>query len=460
MNQAITVEDQGLNHGLPCSLGGALSALSGIDGVDILVNGPSSCTGFAAGMVESCHPLCERNANRFNRLAVDGHPRIPCTEITDTDVILGISDKLVQAVELLVQKGRGRCIAVVNSCSLSLIGEDADNILMDHDLSSRILYLESTGCARSISKGYSEAIIKLIEKETDPKAAPARNTVNILGLPITQYSWKHDAREIRRLMGMAGLKVNTVLAAGTNREEIRNLVSAGLNVVINPEYGIEIAEFLRERFGQPYVAAKRMPIGFDATRGLMDDVCGFMGIPRSDALKREEEHCRREGFLALTHSSRTEKIRGLPVAIFGEWAFVAGLGSFLHDYLGCRPVILGISGRETLTPGETGLLPCRDEGVEILLNPGMDQTLSALHKQRPVITFGSAFEEYLLNQVNLSPGFFIQTSMPEFNRTNLVHRPYLGFAGGLTFIEAILNCRLTSQYPYSFGEGESGVFQS
>jgi hypothetical protein len=66
-----------------------------------------------------------------------------------------------------------------------------------------------------------------------------------------------------------------------------------------------------------------------------------------------------------------------------------------------------------------------------------------------VITFGSAFEEYLLAQLEYPPKFFIETTTPVYDRINLVYRPYLGFAGALTFIEAILNCRLPNRYPYS-----------
>ena len=277
MNPFTDLNESPFNHGLPCSLGGALSALAGIEGVEILVNGPSSCTGFAQGMVNDCHPLRERSSSHFNRLFMAGHPRIPCTEITDTDVILGIGDKVIEAVDLLARKRSAACIVVINSCSLGLIGEDVVNILKDHALSDRILYLESTGCARSMARGYSEAMISLVEKMVSPDISAEKACVNILGLPISQYSWKHDAREIRRLMGMAGLQVNTILGAGSTLDEIRHLGRAGLNVVVNPDYGLEIARFLQDRFDRPYISPEKMPIGFEATQRLMDEILAFWG---------------------------------------------------------------------------------------------------------------------------------------------------------------------------------------
>lgn len=450
MNVSINACSQGPNYRLPCSFTGALIGLAGIEGVDILVNGPSACTGFATQVIDGCHPLRPRNSALFSRLSAQGHPRIPCSDITDTDVILGIGDKLIQAVERLVSKRDCELIAIVNSCSLSLIGEDAANILKDHELSDHILYLESIGCTKTLDKGFSDALIQLIRKVTDEKATVEDATVNILGLPINQYSWKHYDREVRRLMKLAGLKVNTVLAARCTLEQIRQLPNASLNIVINPDYGLEIAKFMEERFQLSYVAAQQMPIGFDATRKLINDVLTFLNLPSKSDLDDEEQRCRKEALLGLSHSPKTDLMRGLPVAIFGERAFVSGLALFINNYLGCHPVILGVEGEEELRHEDLHLLSSSaTTETKILVNADQDRVLDALKESQPVVTFGSAFEEYLLAQLEYSPKFFVETTTPVLDRSNLIYRPYLGFAGPLTFIETILNCGLKNRYPYS-----------
>ena len=200
------------NYGLPCALTGVLCALSGISGVEVLVNGPSSCTGFSTGVLDSCNPLQERNSRHFSRLAALGHPRIPCSEITDADVILGTGEKLIRAVDILAQKRECTCIVIVNSCSLSLIGEDAATIMAGHPMADKILYLESASCGKPMATGYADALICLMDHLADPGSLPGEPAVNILGLPPYQYSWKHDLAEIRRLMAMAGIRINTILS--------------------------------------------------------------------------------------------------------------------------------------------------------------------------------------------------------------------------------------------------------
>ncbi len=445
------------NYALPCSMAGAVCALSGVDGVEILVNGPSACTGFTTGLMDACHPLRERNSGMFSRLAQEGHPRIPCSEITDADVILGIGNKLIQGVDALAAKRPCDCIVVVNSCSLSLIGEDAANILKNHPLSEKIVYLESTGCGKSFAEGFSDALIQLIGQAAGPRTVCQCPAINVLGVPVTQYSWKHDMLEIRRLMAMAGIRVNTVLAAQANLEEVRRLPAAPLNVVVNPAYGLEIADFLRRRYDQPYIATSMMPIGFDATRRLLSDVLGFFNLSATHALEDEERRCRREALLSLSHSQRSDMLRGLPVAIFGEYHFARGLSLFLRDYLGCHPVLLAVAGCGRLAPEDIeALWENRDEDAMIIIDPDADQAAAAIRKTRPTVVFGSAFEEYLTARLDYEPKFFVQTTTPGFQRPNLVHRPYIGYAGALTFIDAVLDCKLTNRYPYFEERGKKG----
>ena len=450
MSLSNTSSNQPQNYASPCSLAGAVCALAGIDGIDILVNGPSSCTGFTTGLVDGGHPIRERNSPVFSRIATGGLPRIPCSEITDADVILGIGDKLTHAVETLAVKRSCERIAIINSCSLSLIGEDATNILKDHALADRILYLESTGCSKSSATGHNEAMIQLIDRLARPQTSPQEKTVNLLGLSIVQYGWKHDLAEMQRLLDLAGIRLNTALAAGCSLDAVRGITDAALNVVVNPDYGLEIARFMESRYGTPYIAAPRLPIGFEPTYQFMADLLAVFDLAMPAALEAEARRCRREAVLALSHSPRSDLLRGLPVAVFGEWSFVSGLACFLEQYLGCAPVILGIEGKGEVTLDE--ITDWHDDKAcqtEILLNPDAGQKLAAIKEKRPVILFGSTFEEYLLAQAGYAPAFFVQTTGPGFQRVNLVHRPYIGFAGVLTFVEAMLNCRLTERYPYT-----------
>jgi nitrogenase molybdenum-iron protein alpha/beta subunit len=221
-------------------------------------------------------------------------------------------------------------------------------------------------------------------------------------------------------------------------------------VVINPAYGLEIADFMNRRFDQPYIAPAMMPIGFDANRKLMADVLGFFNLSTPAALEDEERHCRKEALLALSHCQRSDLLRGLPVAVFGEYDFVAGLSLFLRDYLGCHPALLGIAGCGEVNCEEIKTLCAKGyDDVAIVLNPDADQAAAAIRKTRPVITFGSAFEEYLMAQMDYCPKFFVQTSTPGYNHANLVHRPYIGYAGALSVIDAVLDCKLTNRYPYT-----------
>ena len=239
-------------------------------------------------------------------------------------------------------------------------------------------------------------------------------------------------------------------------ESIRSVPRAGLNLVITPGYGLAIAKFLKERFNMPYISPRHMPIGFDATASLLSEVLDFFGLPAPSELTAEENRCRREALLALSHSSRSEMIRGLPVAVFGERGFTVGLTDFLKSYLGCCPVLAAVQGADD---GDAQTI-ARAAGPDarILFNPDPGLAMEAVGQAKPAILFGSSFERYIMDQMSYHPRFFVETGLPRFNRANLVFRPHIGFAGALTFIEAVLNCPLTPAYPYTAG-GNASRFQ-
>lgn len=73
--------------------------------------------------------------------------------------------------------------------------------------------------------------------------------MNILGLGLWRRNFQGDVEEIKRLCEMMGVRVNCMLMAGCYWREICSLKDADLNIVIAPEFGVKIAEALKELGG-------------------------------------------------------------------------------------------------------------------------------------------------------------------------------------------------------------------
>ena len=75
------------------------------------------------------------------------------------------------------------------------------------------------------------------------------------------YNGANDARELVRLLHLAGYEVNAVLGCGETAEELQHLPAAALNIVVHKELGIAPAEMLSERSGTPFVVRCRLTAG-------------------------------------------------------------------------------------------------------------------------------------------------------------------------------------------------------
>ncbi len=145
------------------------------------------------------------------------------------------------------------------------------------------------------------------------------------------------------LLEMCGVTVTAVLCAGDRLRDLQNLPGAACNVVIYPEYGLELGRWLYEKYDIPYVASEEgPPIGFEATEHFLRTVAGSLGFDPSPALQ-SLERARAKCFL---HLSRFNSMTGLPggsaFSVQADPSTAYALTRWLYSYLGMIPVAVEI----------------------------------------------------------------------------------------------------------------------
>lgn len=99
--------------------------------------------------------------------------------------------------------------------------------------------------------------------------------VNIIGPTIDSYNHPSDFAEIKRLLGLLNLEVNTVFTSSTDVNQIKNLPSAALNIVTR-DIGLEVAGLLEERYGMPYHYG--LPFGLKGSIAWLEQVAQKLGL--------------------------------------------------------------------------------------------------------------------------------------------------------------------------------------
>jgi light-independent protochlorophyllide reductase B subunit len=241
-----------------CKLFGAIKALATIKRSVVLVHGPKGCV---------------YHINYILGMRGDRPSEIYTTGLDEHDVIFGAEEKLKAAIEQLDRELHPDLLFVLSCCTSGIIGEDVGSAVREARADSRVIAISAGGFEGDFYDGYRETLCQLVEQIVQKPPAVEPRTVNLVGM----LRAGPDLAELRRLLGLIGVKVNAVLTADATREDLERLGGAALTIVLCEPSGKESAELLRARYGTPYIL-EEIPIGYHATTRFLSRVAENLGI--------------------------------------------------------------------------------------------------------------------------------------------------------------------------------------
>ena len=291
----------------PDGISGMIFTMEGIKNSVILLNGPMGCKFYHSTTSQFLMPrpalyLPVNEGDEAVEVRFDflnewffRQPRVPCTWLDGHDYVYGTLEKVTDGLRYIKEHVPCDLITVVNAPGASLIGDDPREICREIFPDIPAIVLESPGFSTEYYDGCDTAILELFRQAGDrlwkdavKKGADAsrKPTVNILGISIWQKYALGDMNEIRRILSLCGIDVNTILCAGCTVNEIRKIPEADLNIVLYPEMGLSGAKWLQQNLGMPYYVCEVPPIGFDATAVFAEEISQLL---KTDCSKVKEE---------------------------------------------------------------------------------------------------------------------------------------------------------------------------
>ncbi|WP_296955774.1 nitrogenase component 1 [uncultured Dialister sp.] len=268
------------NHTATCGLTGSAAFFSSIPGSFVMVNGPLWCYFYAMKYVDD---LDETARNRFY-----------CTQPGQESLVYGTEKDLVKGFEMIKQMGKFERVFIQSNCSISLVGDDVAGIASSQDLPWPVYAADSGGLKGDFAKGYQQAFLRVMD-EMKPLST-VKHTVNVLGLSLSDLKGKENALEIKRLLTMSGLTVNAIPGAGSTWEEIMNMPSAELNIVVRPELSEKAARRMETDFHVPYIETG-LPCGTEVTMKWLEKIKESLPSMNLSAAAKEAADLKRH----LTH---------------------------------------------------------------------------------------------------------------------------------------------------------------
>jgi len=422
----------------PDSISGIIFTYEGIRGSIVLMNGPTGCKYYHSAISDS-QMLRGTDFDPLNypELMYFGQPRVPCTYLDTRDYIYGSREKLEEALHYFCSSTDFDIIFIVNSPGAALIGDDIAAIAAAAAPGRTVITIESPGYSKTEWYGADfacrEMILQLLPLIKRQKKHPSeRPCANLLGFSIFQKNHEGDLLEIKRLLNLCGIDVSCSLCCGCTPEEIKNLASADLNIVVNASYGRGTAELLAKECGTPYMECRGIPVGFPGMEELIKDVCRRLNVSPAGALE-ELEKARARAYIYL---SRLDSLTGLPksvpFAIQGTVSQCLGYCRFLIRYLGMAADCVAVLSPDRNDPEYRDL-------YDLLSSKNM---ADALEKDilstdaQLVFADGSIIAKLKFMKHDFSG---IEINLPSIGYVDIVPKTHIGAAGGLALTEQVIN---------------------
>ena len=373
------------HHMSTCALTGASAFFDAIPGSFMLINGPLWCYFYAMKYVEDYDASALR--------------RFHCTQPEGNSLVYGTEKDLLAGLDFVKANFTPERIFILNNCSVSLVGDDIAGITAKAELPYPVYAADCGGIAGDFAEGYEIALLRVIAEVkknaeakrdlADVSEANSKNadeakvsenlnfetidckpSVNLLGLSPTYFRGEEDIKEIRRILEMAGYRINAIPGGGSAWSEIMRLPQADLNLVLRDELALKAAKELQAEFGTPYLSVG-MPYGIQGTLRWLDTINAVLPAKNREAIRQEAEAVNARlqfrssnmqslwgplWFDNILIAAPPSEAAGIAEAVRGEWADTGNLVIHFTQDTALRPQAatkICIAGKDDTAMKET-----------------------------------------------------------------------------------------------------------
>ncbi len=425
-----------------CALGGALTTIAGIPRVVPIVHAPGGCAAALSGTYNL--------ASGYRGTGYCGGTMIPTSNISENNIVFGGEARLEEQIENSLSVLDADLYVVVTGCQVEIIGDDAVGVARRFK-DRKVIGASTPGFLGNTFKGYDAIMNAIISQIIEVSEVKEEKTINILGVvPGHDVFYRGNLDEIKRLLGLIGVKVNTFFGTGERIASIREYGKAALNVLLSSKAGLSPAKTFEQVHDIPYIQAD-LPIGPTGTEEFLKAIGKALNIDESlihKVIRKEKE----------TYYSFFERIVDIYSDIdFQRYALIIAdsyyafsLTRFIANDLGWIPHFTSINDLDLeeqqsyqakfdAIDSETKPIIHFEQNAGLILKEVRKSwPLNQNHKYYdalgPAYVIGTGIEKGLAEKLGAG---FLSVAFPVSNRV-ILNKGYAGFSGGLSLVEDLL----------------------
>lgn len=372
-----------------------------------------------------------------------GHS-IPCTNISEKQVIFGGTEELRQVVSNTLRVIDGDLFVVLTGCTSDIVGDDVGEVVGEFQRQGKaIVYAETGGFKGSNLYGHELVLDAIIDQYLKPQQDIEPGLVNIWSVvPYQNTFWAGDLQEIKKLISSIGLKPNIIFGSDGGIDALNKVPKAEFNLLISPWVGVKNVIHLKDKFQTPFLHYPVLPVGPTETSKFLRVVAEFTGIESAvveQVIKEQEDNYYYYIERAADVLLETRILPRRFITISDSF-YSLGISRFLINDLGLLPETQFItdSTPEEYQENVAGEFKKFADGITaevIFTNDGgvvQEHLRKIKFRSRPLI-IGSSWDRVIARELK---AYQISVSTPTSDRM-ILNRSYVGYEGALRLTEDI-----------------------
>ena len=225
--------------GTHCPLMGAAMIAGGIKDCLLIIVGTDECSYYTKSLT-----LSDRYGGINGRcvsVVLDSH-----------DVTFGSAESMHKAFKEIVAEYRPKCVMLVTTCVIEVIGDDydaiAEELTKQYSIPVMAVHTEHFKCEDHFP-GFERAITAC---QSIMQPQECDGSVNVLGQRFGDFA----DTELYALLTKSGVKIGVQLPSGCTSDDIRRAPAAKINIVVN-DIALPLAQAMQEQYNIHYVYFNR-----------------------------------------------------------------------------------------------------------------------------------------------------------------------------------------------------------
>ena len=225
--------------GTHCPLMGAAMIAGGIKDCLLVIVGTDECSYYTKSLTLS---------DRYG--GING--RCVSVVLNSHDVTFGSAESMHKAFKEIVSEYQPKCVMLVTTCVIEVIGDDydviAEELTKQYNIPVMAVHTEHFKCEDHFP-GFERAITAC---QSIMQPQKCDGSVNVLGQRFGDFA----DTELYVLLTKGGVKIGVQLPSGCTSDDIRRAPAAKVNIVVN-DIALPLAQKMQEQYGIPYVYFNR-----------------------------------------------------------------------------------------------------------------------------------------------------------------------------------------------------------